>query len=1393
MAQSIVLKRSALPGKVPDTGSLNLGEVAINTYDGKVYFKKSGSIESVESIITTNSTNTGSITLTQTGSFGEIVTTTDANIGQDLYVSNDIIGNGDIDVLGNITGSNLLIRGNIIAQQMIISSSVTNMTTQFASGSTVFGNSLDDTHQLTGSVYITGSGYINSYRIITDNETGSFSTSGGYPVHGVDYTNDLQSVLDFNNESPQFLIDYLYETSVGTEVGVKGFLGNTSGSTLVVPAHDYIGFVIDDVEVARVTATGFEGVSLPQNLVSGSSQLTSSYDSRYVLSGSITQTTWDNIANKPGGIISGSSQLNNTTIENLTIQNLTTINETASVIYSSGSNKFGDFGNDIHSFTGSVEISGSVTTIGNINGINLTSFSSSVSQTLNSLTESKVNHIVSSSGGLYYIDGIQRPSMSFVPGLTYRFDTTITSGSHPFKLSTSQNGPTEYVNGVTSGSNYIQIEINYDTPELLYYYCTLHGGMGNAINVLKIDKLLTSVSSSFDSRYVISGSITQTTWDNIANKPSGIISGSSQLTSSLDLRYALSGSTAGGILDSRSRYLSQSVAATTWSFEHNIGSDHPMVTVYNSNNEIVQPEYIKTLSSNQTEIGFGTPVSGIAVASLGSLTEVTGRTIRQNFTASVSWSFQHNVGDKYVMVQAFDSSDQMVIPADIKLTSTTSSIITFSEPVAGYALATIGGDLPSISASYDGYTLQVQSGTAIWAPFLSASVATASYVLPTGLPSGLISGSSQLPSGIISGSSQLTSSYDNRYILSGSQEIVGLINTVNLHTASINSFTASQHISNSYYATTGSNTFKGNQIVSGSITPSIDNVFDLGSTTNTWRDIYVSTASIKIVSSGSVVGTLSSNNNGDFNVSGQISASSIVGIGNANEFSTSVISRINQLSTKTGSIETQLQTIGSVSASINQFTSSTNIRLDNIETTTSSLNNNVSNLHLYTSSVKNAINVIGQGTSSVTTIYGNLVVEGTTVTVSASNLAVADNMIYLNDGNTITDPDLGIAGNYNDGTYRHAGLFSDASDSHTWKVYKGYTPEPSQSIDITHGSFTLADFQAATLKGAIAATNGVISSSAQLPNGTVSGSSQVLGILSSLNTYTGSNDTTNTLQTTRLDQFATYTGSNDTTNTSQNTRLSRIEESTSSLNTFSSSMSTTYEGRASASKTIFSGSSQVTFSGISSLPTLVSGSSQITAGSTTNFSTDVKSQLNSNTVVSGSYQITLSSTNGFGTYINQAVLTTSLPTFAGVKGSSYFDAQANSGFRIRNAADSVNTGGFTRRGLWEGNANYDPGIWAETGYGVYVYTNGSGNIRAYWDTSGHLLPGANSTYNLGSSSLRWANLYTNDLHLSNEDKVGGNDVDGTTGNWTIQEGEEHLYIINNKTGKKFKFSLEEIQ
>jgi hypothetical protein len=60
------------------------------------------------------------------------------------------------NVSQTITGS-LTVTGNLTAQQFIVSSSVTYLTQSFASGSNIFGNSSDDTHQFTGSMLLTGS------------------------------------------------------------------------------------------------------------------------------------------------------------------------------------------------------------------------------------------------------------------------------------------------------------------------------------------------------------------------------------------------------------------------------------------------------------------------------------------------------------------------------------------------------------------------------------------------------------------------------------------------------------------------------------------------------------------------------------------------------------------------------------------------------------------------------------------------------------------------------------------------------------------------------------------------------------------------------------------------------------------------------------------------------------------------------------------------------------------------------------------------------------------------------------------------------------------------------------------------------------------------------------
>ena len=38
----------------------------------------------------------------------------------------------------------------------------------------------------------------------------------------------------------------------------------------------------------------------------------------------------------------------------------------------------------------------------------------------------------------------------------------------------------------------------------------------------------------------------------------------------------------------------------------------------------------------------------------------------------------------------------------------------------------------------------------------------------------------------------------------------------------------------------------------------------------------------------------------------------------------------------------------------------------------------------------------------------------------------------------------------------------------------------------------------------------------------------------------------------------------------------------------------------------------------------------------------------------------------------------------------------------------------------------------------------------------------------------------------------GNEIDGTKGSWVFQEGDENMYLINRKTGKRYKLTLEEV-
>ena len=95
----------------------------------------------------------------------------------------------------------------------------------------------------------------------------------------------------------------------------------------------------------------------------------------------------------------------------------------------------------------------------------------------------------------------------------------------------------------------------------------------------------------------------------------------------------------------------------------------------------------------------------------------------------------------------------------------------------------------------------------------------------------------------------------------------------------------------------------------------------------------------------------------------------------------------------------------------------------------------------------------------------------------------------------------------------------------------------------------------------------------------------------------------------------------------------------------------------------------------------------------------------------------------------------------------------------------------------------------ETGTGGLVFDTNP--TIAGMTVSDDIVPSANGTIDIGASGTRFANVYTSDLDLSNEAK-GVNSVDGTWGSYLIEEGENDLYITNRRSGKRYRFMMEEV-
>lgn len=193
----------------------------------------------------------------------EDLITTLTNLTSSYVVKNNPINSTQI-----INGSLRLI-GNLIAENYIISSSVTHMTTSFSSGSTIFGDTLDDKHQFTGSVDITGSLTINGQSYLTS------------------------SYVDYNNIADK---PTLISSSYQIHTDISGAFNDYSSS--INNTINTFSSSIQNRVFTRVSGSGVGVVSIDDIN-------TSSYDAghwRYVISSG---------SNKRSGVVMGTWYQNN--------------------------------------------------------------------------------------------------------------------------------------------------------------------------------------------------------------------------------------------------------------------------------------------------------------------------------------------------------------------------------------------------------------------------------------------------------------------------------------------------------------------------------------------------------------------------------------------------------------------------------------------------------------------------------------------------------------------------------------------------------------------------------------------------------------------------------------------------------------------------------------------------------------------------------------------------------------------------------------------------------------------------------------------------------------------------------------------------------------------------
>jgi collagen type VII alpha len=740
------------------------------------------------------------------------------------------------------------------------------------------------------------------------------------------------------------------------------------------------------------------------------------------------------------------------------------------------------------------------------------------------------------------------------------------------------------------------------------------------------------------------GKLNETDFNNYTSSVSSQFAGTSSFA--LTASHALNAV----VLDGQTKTQNFSTPSTTWSFNHQMGVRYPSITIFDSDGYVVIPSEIHAIDDNNLNVYFPSNQTGLVSVTVGGAgTAGTSGTSGISGTSGTSGVNGTNGTSGTSGVNGTSGTsgtsgrDGIGGKSETFASSTTWSV--FHNLDERYPVVNVWNDvgrmiIPSEIVSIDNNNLEVR--------FSSAQSGSVNIVKGGHLVSGAVDLSTALNgSGIVSSSVQGT---------------------------------------NLGFATTGSNTFIGNQTFSGSLIPVGSGSYDLGSQTNPFRHLYLSSASLYI-DGQKVLGST--------NQELQITTDNGQSI-KILEQGTDTIT----LQTTDGDI--QLKSSGGGNILIDPTTGSVDIRGNII--------------------VQDGFKILSSG--------GNSVVFGDDVIVSGS--------ANFTNGITIGGVSYASATSGTSGTSGSSGSSGTAGTSGS----SGSSGTSGTSVTVTGTNNTIGKFENGTLINTNIIDDGSLVNINS--NATITGS---LTITQNLNVLGSSSITFTTASQLRVsDNIITVNASSpgvrfaglsvldsgssplvsgsflfDSLNnqfiyvhTNQATVTSSVvmvgaqtynslgNEILPTTNRVLKSLGQEHLGDSNISddgtNVRINGSLIVTGSILSTITPLVSGSSQIVYSGLTGIPSGI---------VSGSSQITLSATTGYGSVLNQAVLTSSSPTFAGATVTGTITSNVTNAYGLAlNRATVTNYNGISLQTA--GVAQWYVGMRENLSSNNYVIYNESG-------------------------------------------------------------------------------------